>query len=202
MSAGREEWEEAWRYIENDKGINEVILSGGDPLCLDSQELEFHFGRACALPHVKTVRIHTRVPVADPGLLDQRALDSIAAVSDVKTCVIVIQANHAAELGGECSIALTRLRATGSLLLNQSVLLKGINDSSDALCDLSHSLLDCGVFPYYLHQLDRVSGAAHFEADEERGREIVRELRGRLPGYAVPRYVREVAGERSKRPLA
>ena len=202
VPADRPEWEQAWRYIENNKGINEVILSGGDPLCLDAQDLAYHIQRSLALPHVKTVRIHTRVPVADPVRLNQRVLDCITAVSDVKTCVVVVQANHAAELAGDCSVGLTRLRATGTLLLNQSVLLKGINDTVESLCELSRSLLGHGVFPYYLHQLDRVNGAAHFEVDEERGRELVRELRGRLPGYAVPRYVREVSGEGSKRPLA
>jgi EF-P beta-lysylation protein EpmB len=198
----REAWEGAWRCIENDQSINEVILSGGDPLCLDGSDLEYHVQRGLSVTHIKTVRLHTRVPVADPARLRQRVLDCIASASDVKSCIVVIQANHAAELAADCSVALTRLRATGALLLCQSVLLRGVNDSAQRLGALSRSLLGHGVFPYYLHQLDRVCGAAHFEVDEDRGREIVRELRALLPGYAVPRYVREKAGEKCKQPLA
>jgi EF-P beta-lysylation protein EpmB len=194
-------WESAWQYCDRNKGINEVILSGGDPLCLDPADLEYFTQRVIAIPHVKTLRIHTRVPIADPGRITPAVIDILASINNVKTCIVVIHANHANELSGECSYLLTRIKATGVLLLNQSVLLRGINDSVAALRSLSTALLDHGILPYYLHQLDRVRGAWHFEVEEKRGKEILRELRDKLPGYAVPRYVREVAGEKSKRNL-
>lgn len=190
--------EGALRCIARHAGLKEVILSGGDPLCIGRAALEEQLRRIMEILHVRTVRIHTRAPVADPAVVTQAVLDMISYVNSLKNCVVVIHANHANELAGGCSKALTRLRATGALLLNQSVLLKGINDNTKALCDLSHALLDHGVLPYYLHQLDRVRGAWHFEVAEEKGRELVRAMRERLPGYAVPRYVREVAGEKSK----
>jgi L-lysine 2,3-aminomutase len=116
--------------------------------------------------------------------------------------VVIIHANHARELGPDCDVALAALRGTGALLLNQAVLLRGVNDDAETLAELSRALIARGVLPYYLHQLDRVRGTAHFETDEARGRALIEELRGKLPGYAVPRYVREIAGERSKTPLA
>lgn len=189
----------AFRYIAGHKGINEAVLSGGDPLCFGAGALDCLLQRIMAVPHIKTVRIHTRVPVADPGMVTQAALDMIASVNSVKNCVVVLHADHASELVADCSQVLTRLRATGAVLLNQSVLLKGINDSIEALCGLSLALLDHGILPYYLHQLDRVRGTWHFEVEEETGKRLVKEMREKLPGYAVPRYVREVAGEKSKR---
>jgi EF-P beta-lysylation protein EpmB len=198
VPASRDAWEAAWQYCDRNRHINEVILSGGDPLCLDPADLEYFTQRIIAIPHVKTVRIHTRMPIADPGCITPAIIDIISSVNSVKTCIVVLHANHANELAGDCSSLLTRLRATGALLLNQSVLLRNINDSVGRLCELSHALLDHAVFPYYLHQLDRVRGAWHFEVEEKRGKEILKELRDKLPGYAVPRYVREVAGEKSK----
>jgi|WetSurMetagenome_2_1015567.scaffolds.fasta_scaffold73231_2 L-lysine 2,3-aminomutase len=191
----------AFRYITRHREINEVIFSGGDPLCLGPDALDCFLQRSIAIPHLKTVRIHTRAPVADPRMVTQAVLDIITSVNSVKNCVMVIHANHASELAADCSLALTRLRASGALLLNQSVLLKGINDNADALCDLSRALLDHGVLPYYLHQLDKVRGAGHFEVKEETGKKLLAAMRARLPGYAVPRYVREIAGERSKKNL-
>ena len=190
---------EAFRYIAGHREVSEVVFSGGDPLCLGPDALDSLLQRAIAVPHLKTVRIHTRVPVAAPGMVTQAVLDIITSVNSVKNCVMVIHANHANELAADCSEVLTRLRATGAVMLNQSVLLRGVNDSAEALCNLSLALLDHGVLPYYLHQLDRVRGAGHFEVEEEAGKKLLAAMRLRLPGYAVPRYVREVAGERSKR---
>jgi L-lysine 2,3-aminomutase len=132
-------------------------------------------------------------------MVTPEVLDSISLLSSVKNCVVVVHVNHANELAGDCPQALVRLRTAGAVLLNQSVLLRDINDSAGALCELSAALLDCGILPYYLHQLDRVRGAWHFEVAEEKGKMLMREMRERLPGYAVPRYVREVPGEESKR---
>jgi EF-P beta-lysylation protein EpmB len=193
--------EPAWRYIGEHREVNEVILSGGDPLCLDPADLEYFTQRIIAVPHIKTVRIHARLPIADPGRITQAVVDIISYVNSVKTCVLVLHANHANELEGGCSRILTRFRATGALLLNQSVLLRGINDSVERQRDLSTALLDHGILPYYLHQLDRVQGTWHFEVDEETGKKLIKEMRERLPGYAVPRYVREIAGEKSKRSI-
>jgi EF-P beta-lysylation protein EpmB len=191
--------EGAFRYIARHAGLKEVILSGGDPLCLGHAALEELTRRIAAVPHITTVRIHTRAPVADPAMVTPEVLDSISLLSSVKNCVVVVHVNHANELAGDCPQALVRLRTAGAVLLNQSVLLRDINDSAGALCELSAALLDCGILPYYLHQLDRVRGAWHFEVAEEKGKMLMREMRERLPGYAVPRYVREVPGEESKR---
>jgi EF-P beta-lysylation protein EpmB len=195
------DWDRVWDFIAAEPLIQEVILSGGDPLCLEPKVLSGHLERAAVMPNIRTVRIHTRLPVADPGLVDARMIAAITRIASIKTCIVVIHANHAAELGGSCPAALGKLRATGALLLNQSVLLKGVNDSAAVLEALSRTLIAHNVLPYYLHQLDRVDGAWHFEVEEERGRSLVQDLRRRLPGYAVPRYVREVPGEKAKRPL-
>jgi EF-P beta-lysylation protein EpmB len=191
--------ESTFHYIADHPEVDEVILSGGDPLCLGAGTLKVLLQRLVAFPQVRTVRIHTRAPVADPGLISQEIIETIAYVNSAKNCIAVIHANHANEIAADCSRVLMRLRTTGAVLLNQSVLLRGINDSVEVLCDLSRALLDHGVLPYYLHQLDRVRGAWHFEVDEEKGKELMTEMRERVPGYAVPRYVREVAGEKSKR---
>ena len=197
---GPEALEEAVAFIKRNASLHEVILSGGDPLCLAQDMLDRLARRLAALPHVKTIRLHTRLPVADPRRVGCH-LSTIAFLSGVKNCVVVIHANHASELEGDCPAALSGLRSTGSMLLNQSVLLHDVNDRADRLAELSGALLDNGVLPYYLHQLDRVRGAWHFETEVERGRELMGELRRLLPGYALPRYVREIAGEQAKMPL-
>jgi len=192
--------DDAIAFIEHNASIAEVILSGGDPLCLAPAALDRLAGRLAAIGHLTTIRLHTRLPVADPARIE-RHLATIEFMSGVKNCIVVIHANHAAELEGECPAALSGLRSAGALLLNQSVLLHRVNDSVDRLADLSGALLDNGVLPYYLHQLDRVRGAWHFETPLDRGRELMNGLRRRLPGYAIPRYVQEIAGEPAKMPL-
>jgi EF-P beta-lysylation protein EpmB len=191
--------EATWHYIGEHPEVNEVIMSGGDPFCLEQGTLSTIIDRITSFPHIKTVRIHTRAPVADPALLTPWHVDLITSVASIKNCIVVIHVNHANELAADCSQALTRLRATGAVLLNQSVLLRNVNDSVGALCDLSRALLSHGILPYYLHQLDRVRGAWHFEVEEETGKKLIKGMREKLPGYAVPRFVREVAGEKSKK---
>jgi KamA family protein len=156
-------------------------------------------GRRVAQLH--TVRIHTRVPVALPSRIDKELLRQIAAAAQAFTCIVVIHANHVRELHGATAARLRDLRAAGALLLSQTVLLKGINDSASTLAELFHSLVSNGVLPYYLHQLDRARGAWHFEVDSSQGMAIMNELRRALPGYALPRYVRERAGEAFKMPV-
>jgi EF-P beta-lysylation protein EpmB len=202
LPRGRGDWDQAWEYLAGAEEVDEIVFSGGDPLFLDNRKLASLLERAAALPRIRTLRFHTRLPVVLPSRIESGLLEMLRAVAAGRTLLIVIHANHARELGPECGAALAALRSTGALLLNQAVLMRGVNDDADTLADLSRSLLALGVLPYYLHQLDRVRGTAHFEVDEARGRELIEELRGRLPGYAVPRYVREIAGERGKTPIA
>ena len=197
-SAGR--FREALGRIAADASIEEVILSGGDPLSLSNARLAELGAGIEAIPHVRRLRIHTRHPVVLPGRVDEGLLGWLARLR--LPVVMVIHANHAAEIDGEVQGRLAALAGRGVMLLNQSVLLRGVNDSVEALQALSERLSEVRVLPYYLHLLDRVRGAAHFEVPEERGRELVDALRARLPGYLVPRLVREVPGERSKTPVA
>jgi KamA family protein len=153
-----------------------------------------------AIPHLVRLRIHTRLPIIIPERVTGELVDWFTASR--LTPIIVIHANHAAELDGFVETALARLSSAGVMLLNQSVLLRGVNDSLPALEQLSRRLIELRVIPYYLHQLDPVAGAAHFDVKVERGRELIAQLRARLPGYAIPRYVQEMAGAASKLPLA
>jgi EF-P beta-lysylation protein EpmB len=202
LPRGREGWEEAWAYLETAQGVDEIVLSGGDPLFLDNRRLERILENAVALPRLATVRFHTRLPIVLPSRIEPGLLALLRATAERKSLVIVAHANHPAEIDAECARALQDLRATGAMMLNQSVLLAGVNDDAGVLADLSRVLVRHGVLPYYLHQLDRVSGTAHFEVGEDRGRALIDALRGKLPGYAVPRYVRETAGEPHKTPLS
>ncbi|MDB5049406.1 MAG: epmB [Fibrobacteres bacterium] len=202
LPRGQAGWDQAWSYLETAEGLDEIVLSGGDPLFLDNRRLERILEKAASLPHIHTIRFHTRLPIVLPSRIEPGLLSLLRKTADRKTLVVVVHANHGAEIGPECAQALKDLREAGALLLNQAVLLAGINDDADVLADLSRTLVRCGVIPYYLHQLDRVTGTAHFEVDEARGRGLIEALRGKLPGYAIPRYVRETAGEAYKTPLS
>ncbi|HET9835329.1 MAG TPA: EF-P beta-lysylation protein EpmB [Rhodanobacteraceae bacterium] len=192
-------WREALAHVRADTSIREVILSGGDPLVLSDAKLrEFSAGLE-AIPHVRTLRIHSRVPVVLPERVDAGFCDWLAALPLRR--VVVLHANHPNELDGAVRAACARLQETGALLLNQSVLLRGINDDAATLADLSERLFDFGVLPYYLHQLDRVRGTSHFEVADDRARELLEAVHARLPGYLVPRLVRELPGEAGKTPL-
>ena len=199
-------WEPALAAIEADPAIDEVILSGGDPWTLVDDLLAPLAARIAAVPHVRRLRIHTRLPIFVPervcdSLLAWFSKAAFATSASRLAPICVIHANHAAELDDSVAAALAKLQQAGVMLLNQTVLLRGVNDSVAALDSLSRRLVDVGVAPYYLHQLDRVAGAAHFEVPEAQGLKLVEALRVRLPGYAVPRYVREVPGAQSKTPL-
>ena len=171
----------------------------GDPLALTTSKLEELTRGLAELPHVTRLRIHTRLPVVLPDRIDEAFLGWLSALPLQK--VVVLHANHANEFDAAVDAACAGLRAAGATLLNQAVLLRGINDREDALIELSERLFAAGVLPYYLHQLDRVQGAAHFEVNDDRALALVEAMRARLPGYLVPRLVREVAGDTSKRPL-
>lgn len=194
------DWEPAFAALAADRSIDEVILSGGDPLMLTDQRLGMLLQRLEQIPHVQRIRLHSRLPIVLPDRVHAGLIEMLR--SSRLTPIMVVHANHPAEIADDCSDALRSLVRGGITVLNQAVLLRGINDSTAAQRDLCLSLINLGVLPYYLHQLDRVQGAAHFEVPVEVGRRIINELRASLPGYAVPRYVQEIAGQPSKTPLA
>ncbi|RUL62573.1 EF-P beta-lysylation protein EpmB [Dyella dinghuensis] len=193
------QWRHALEHVRQDTSITELILSGGDPLSLATSKLEELSQGLADLPHVTRLRIHTRLPVVLPERIDGPFVEWLRSLPHQK--VVVIHANHANEFDADVDAACTRLRDAGATLLNQSVLLRGINDDADALIALSERLFAAGVLPYYLHQLDRVQGAAHFEVDDARAQSLMTSMRGQLPGYLVPKLVREVGGDPSKRAL-
>ena len=188
--------EAAVAAIAADESIHEAILSGGDPLLLDDDRLARLVESLEAIPHVRRLRIHSRLPIVLPSRVTDR-LAAILAGTRLAT-VVVVHANHPAEIDGSVAEAAARLAEARAILLNQSVLLAGVNDSVAVLAALSERLVEIGVIPYYLHLLDRVRGTAHFEVPEAEARRLHRELSGMLSGYAVPRLVREVPGEPAK----
>lgn len=192
-------WREAIELIGADPSIDEVILSGGDPWSLSTAKLAELTGALADVPHLRRLRVHTRLPVVLPERVDDALTQWLRRLPWPVT--VVLHANHAAEFDGHVDAALARLRDAGALLLNQAVLLRGVNDSVQALADLSERGHRAGVLPYYLHQLDRVHGAAHFEVPDDDARALHAGLAARLSGYLVPRLVREVPGDTGKRPL-
>ncbi|MDZ7747550.1 MAG: EF-P beta-lysylation protein EpmB [Halofilum sp. (in: g-proteobacteria)] len=195
----RDQWDAALDYIASDPSIAEVILSGGDPLSLPDPALADLAARIAAIPHVDTLRLHTRLPVVVPARVDEALCAWLGATR--LHAVVVLHANHANELDGDVAAACRRLRATGAMLLNQAVLLAGVNDGVAAQESLGRRLAACGVLPYYLHLLDPVRGAAHFDVAAEPARRLLAGLAGRLPGYLVPRLVREEPGRPGKTPI-
>ncbi len=193
------QWRKALEHVAEDPSIRELILSGGDPLALSTTKLEELTAGLTRLPHVIRLRIHTRLPVVLPERIDDAFHAWFASVPLQK--VVVLHANHAQELDDDVAAACARLREAGATVLNQSVLLRGVNDDAATLHALSERLFSMGVLPYYLHQLDRVQGSAHFEVDDARALGLIEDLRATLPGFLVPRLVREVAGDTSKRPV-
>lgn len=192
-------WQRAVALIRADSSIDEVILSGGDPWSLATPKLVDLTDALAGIGHLKRLRIHTRLPIVLPERVDTALSDWLGGLPWPVT--VVVHANHAAEFDASVDAALARLKLAGVLLLNQAVLLRGVNDSVQALSDLSERGHAAGVLPYYLHQLDRVQGAAHFEVPDEQARRLHALLAARLSGYLVPRLVREVAGDSGKRPL-
>ena len=198
-TAAADGWREAVAAIAADAGIDEVILSGGDPLSLATHKLAELTAALAAIPHLRRLRIHTRLPVVLPERVDDAL---VAWLSNLPWPVtVVLHANHANEFDGTVDAAVARMRSTGAVLLNQAVLLRGVNDSVDALAALSERGFEAGVLPYYLHQLDRVAGAAHFEVPDDEARRLHAALAARLSGFLVPRLVREVPGDPGKRPI-
>lgn len=189
-------WQQAINYIAADKTISEVILSGGDPLVLPDHRLASLVSQLNAIPHLRRLRIHTRLPIMLPERINGDLLTWLTATP--LQCVMVIHANHANELGADTAQALRELRQTGVMMLNQAVLLRGVNDDVEALAGLSETLFAMGVLPYYLHMLDKVQGSAHFDVPEDAAHNLMIALQSRLPGYLVPRLVREIRGAPAK----
>lgn len=198
-SPNKQQWQVAIDYIFQHAEINEVILSGGDPLMAKDEHLDWLLTQLEQIPHLRRIRIHTRLPVVIPSRLTDALLARLQT-SRLKA-IMVLHINHANELDETLSRGLQRARRFGITLLNQSVLLKGVNDNSVDLINLSEALFDADVLPYYLHQLDKVAGAAHFDVSESAAKTLVKQMLEALPGFLVPKLVREIAGEKSKTPL-
>ena len=189
-------WDRMIEAVANDESISEVILSGGDPLTVVDSQLSYLMRRVSEIKHVRRLRIHTRLPIVIPSRVCESLLSWLRETR--LTTFFVIHANHPNEIDHEVACSLTALVDTGVSVLNQSVLLRGVNDDETSLRRLSEQLVDLRVAPYYLHQLDRVVGASHFEVTVDRGVSLVDAIRSHLPGYAVPRYVVERIGGKSK----
>lgn len=194
-----DDWINIKQYIEQNPQINEVILSGGDPLTLSNLKLALWLERLASLPQIKILRIHSRVPIVIPNRIDEELI-SILKNSRLRI-VVVIHSNHAAELDDFTCSKLLQLSEHHITVLNQAVLLKGVNDSAEILNNLSLRLFDARVMPYYLHVLDKVKGAQHFDLRSSEIDHIYTDVLASLPGYLVPKLVREIAGEKNKTPL-
>lgn len=195
----RAQWQEALDYLRADTSIHEAILSGGDPLAANDRQLAWLVDQLEGIPHIKRLRVHTRLPVVIPDRVDDALLAWLSNTRLQK--VIVLHINHANEIDQAVIDACTRLKQTGVTLLNQSVLLRGVNDNVTTLATLSERLFEAGILPYYLHVLDPVQGAAHFDVADSEAKELIAELRDHLPGFLMPRLVREIPGKGSKTPL-
>ncbi|HOV95734.1 MAG TPA: EF-P beta-lysylation protein EpmB [Thermomonas sp.] len=198
-SAASGGWRDALAVIAGDASVHEIILSGGDPLSLADHKLAELTHALRTIPHIRRLRIHTRLPIVLPERVDAGLLDWLRGLP--WPVAMVVHANHANEFDPAVDAAMARLRGIGITLLNQAVLLHGVNDQTDALADLCERGYAAGVLPYYLHQLDRVQGAAHFEVDTPRALALHTQLAARLPGYLVPKLVREIPGQPGKTPL-
>lgn len=188
--------EDELALIRADKSLSEIILSGGDPLSCSNAQLRTILESLATISHVQKIRFHTRFPIGIPERIDAELLELFSR--HPQQIWFVIHCNHPRELDDEVLGALKKLRRAGVVLMNQSVLLKGVNDCEETLFELSELLTAHGILPYYLHQLDRVQGASHFEVLENQGIELIQALKKRLPGYAVPKYVKEVAAQPHK----
>lgn len=193
------QWQSALATLAGDPQINEVILSGGDPLAMNDRILSRLVSELEAIPHLKRLRLHTRLPVVIPQRVDERLLGWLSNTR-LQT-VVVLHINHPREIDAAVTGAMGALRSAGATLLNQSVLLKGINDRVETLAALSEALFEAGILPYYLHAFDPVAGASHFAVTDNQGRALMRQLLTQLPGFLVPRLVREIPGANSKWPL-
>lgn len=186
-------------FIKSDPSLEEILLSGGDPLSLSDEKLGSLLDNLDQIPHIQRIRFHTRFLIGIPERIHEGLLKKLKSLT--KQVIFVVHVNHKNELDDEIKESFKKLLLCGIPVLSQTVLLKGVNDEINALSDLFKELINHGVIPYYLHQFDPVQGSMHFEVDIEKGLELIKELREKLPGYAVPSYVQEIPGKSSKTPL-
>jgi EF-P beta-lysylation protein EpmB len=198
-SPNKQRWQQALNYIAAHTEISEVIFSGGDPLMASDEHLAWLIKQIEAIGHIKRLRIHTRLPVVIPNRITNDLVNSLSQ-SRLKV-VMVLHINHGNEIDADFTQALEVLRNARIPLFNQSVLLKGINDDAKILIELSEKMFDVGIMPYYLHLFDAVQGAAHFDVKEERAVSIAKEMLATLPGFLMPKLVREIAGKTNKTPI-
>jgi EF-P beta-lysylation protein EpmB len=196
----RSKEDDAIAYVAAHRDIREVILSGGDPLLLGDDRLFILVSRLSLIGHLQRLRIHSRLPVVLPGRVNDALIDTLTRIP--QQVVLVLHSNHSNEISPAVAVGCAKLKAAGITLLNQSVLLKGVNDSAEQLCSLSEELFSAGVLPYYLHLLDRAAGTGHFEVEEAKAVAIMHQVRQILPGYLVPKLVREQQGALSKEVVA
>ncbi len=192
-------WQQSLDYISQHPEINELILSGGDPLMAKDHELAWLIDRIAGIPHIKRLRIHSRLPVVIPARITDELIEILAQTR--LQVILVTHINHANEVNLELKQQMSRLRAINVTLLNQGVMLKGVNNSIQAQVNLSESLFDAGILPYYIHVLDKVQGAAHFFIDDQEAKAIMAGVIEQVSGYLVPKLTREVGGRTSKTPL-
>lgn len=190
----------ALNYIATHPELDEIILSGGDPLMAKDNEIAFLISELEKIPHIKRLRIHTRLAVVIPSRITQQ-LSRLFAQSRLQI-IVVTHINHPNEIDNEVTRAIWQLKQSNVLVLNQSVMLKNINDNVEILAQLSNKLFDSGILPYYIHLLDKVQGAAHFFVDDKTAKQLMKQLAEKVSGYLVPKLAREIGGEKSKRVLA
>lgn len=187
------------KYVRDNKEINEVILSGGDPLMAKDETIDWFITELEQIPHIRRLRIHTRLPVVIPSRVTN-TLASRLAQSPLKV-VVVLHINHANEIGSELIEKCQQMRENNITLLNQAVLLKGINDTLDTQVALQEALFEADILPYYLHLFDKVEGASHFYLNDDVALELYKDMMAALPGFLLPKLVREIGGETSKTPV-
>ena len=191
-----EHWQRALAYLKEHTELREVIFSGGDPLVTSDHRFSKMVADLEAIPHLERLRVHTRLPVVIPSRVTDQLNDTLH--NSRLNCVVVLHINHANEIDQSLSDAVTKLKQSGATILNQAVLLKGVNDSADEQVRLSRALFSAGILPYYLFLFDPVAGASHFDIPIERGKEIFTQMQRELPGYLVPRLAKEISGKTSK----
>jgi EF-P beta-lysylation protein EpmB len=194
--ASKNNWQESLKYIQENPDIHEVILSGGDPLMLSTKTLKRFTDQLQLIDHVKTLRVHTRLPLVTPSRITKNFTTWLSQVRLKK--VMVVHCNHPNELPDPLKNTIKKIIKTNTLLLNQSVLLKGINDNAETLIQLSHRLFELEILPYYINLLDKAKGTHHFEVDENQAKFIYKQIQSKLPGYLVPRLVQDIMGKKSK----
>lgn len=200
LQLSKQQEDAAIKSIQNDTSISEVILSGGDPLLLSESRLARLIRQLDGIEHLKRIRIHSRLPIVLPARITGEFINTLT--QSVKQIIIVVHCNHANEINARVIAACNSLKNSGITLFNQSVLLKGVNNNAEALCELSEQLFSHGIIPYYLHLLDKATGTGHFEVSETEALALMRQVQAALPGYLVPKLVKEQAGGTSKQTIS